>query len=175
LGAWQGHRTYIDPKIFEKTDADSYFDADFASPDKEPVSLYIAHYESQSKPGGLGHNPGVCMTGAGWQTISSGTSEIGTGLPVNYLVLKRGAGSVPILVYYWNIQQGMWKALESARFYKLVTIYNGLRLHRTDWALIRLVTPINHDLDAAKKRLTSFAHLVAPVLPQFISTEPGSK
>ncbi len=175
LGPWQGHRTYIDPMIFEKTDADSYLDAEFSAPEKEPVSLYIAHYESQSKPGGLGHNPGVCMTGAGWQTIASGTSEVGPGLPVNYLVLKRGAGSIPILVYYWNIQQGRWKALESARFYKLVTIYHGVRLHRTDWALIRLVTPINHDLDAAQKRLTSFAQMVAPLLPQFIKTEPGNK
>lgn len=170
LGPWQGRRTYIDPKIFEKTDADSYFDAEFSGPEQEPVTLYIAHYESQSKPGGLGHNPGVCMTGVGWQTIASGTSEIGTGLPVNYLVLKRRGWSAPILVYYWNIHQGKWQALGSARFYKLVTIYHGLRLHRTDWALVRLITPVGHDLAAARERLVSFGRLLLPVLPQFISS-----
>jgi exosortase D (VPLPA-CTERM-specific) len=166
LGPWQGRRTYIDSQIFQKTEADSYLDVDYSSPGQEPVSLYIAYYEKQGGAGGLGHNPGVCMTGAGWKTVGAGITEIAPDLPVNYLVLKRQG--TRLLVYYWNIHQGQWLALSNARMYKLHTAYNALWRHRTDWALVRLITPVNKDLDAARKCLTAFAHLVVPVLPHFI-------
>lgn len=169
LGSWQGRRTYIDPKIFEKTDADSYLDAEFTVPGTLPVSLYIAHYEIQASAGGLGHNPGVCMTGSGWETLGTGTTEVAPGLPVNYLLLQREG--VRLLVYWWNIHQGQWLALDSARIYKVHTILTALRTDRTDWALIRLVTPLNYNLNAAQDRLAAFARLVAPVLPQFIQAQ----
>jgi exosortase D (VPLPA-CTERM-specific) len=169
LGSWQGRRTYIDPEIFQKTEADSYVDADFSSPGQEPVSLYLAHYEIQGGAGGLGHNPGACMTGTGWTTLDSGSTEIAPGYPVNYLLLERS--NQRLLVYYWNIHQGQWLALSSDRRYKLYSLYNALRNHRTDWALVRLITPVNQDLAAARERLTAFAQLVTPVLPQFIKAE----
>ncbi len=166
IGSWQGHRNYIDPQIFEKTDADSYFDADFSGPGTAPVSLYIAHYESQVSVGGLGHNPGNCMTGTGWNTLESGTTQIGPNLPVNYLLLEREG--LRLLVYYWNIQQGQWEALSSARIYKLYTILNAIQRHRSDWALVRLITPVNNDTKTARERLTTFAQQLLPLLPHFI-------
>lgn len=166
LGSWQGRRTYIDPEIFQKTEADSYLDADFSSPGQGPVSLYIAHYEKQGEAGGLGHNPGACMTGSGWKTLESGVTEIAPGLPVNYLVLERS--SQRLLVYWWNIHQGQWLTLGSGRYYKLYTVYNALRNHRTDWALIRLITPLGEDLQDAQSRLNAFTQLLIPVFPQFI-------
>ena len=43
LGSWQGRRTYIDPEIFQKTEADSYVDVDFSSPGQEAgFLLYCA-------------------------------------------------------------------------------------------------------------------------------------
>ena len=167
LGSWKGSRTYMDPKIFQRTDADSYIDIDFSSPGQQPVSFYIAYYESQSTPGGLAHNPAICMTGAGWITLKSGTAYIAPNLPVNYLLLEKQG--VRLLTYYWNINQGQWLALKSARLYKLHIIYNALRHHRTDWALIRLVTPVDKDMESASARLQAFCHLLIPQLPQFIS------
>jgi len=165
LGTWQGRRTFMDPKIFEKTDADTYIDTEFSSPGQEPVSFYLAYYEEASG-GGLGHNPSSCMTGSGWKTLESGSTQIGPDLPVNYLLLERQG--VSLLVYWWNIHQGQWLALKDVRFYKLHTIYNALQRHRTDWALVRLVTPVAGDVALARERLSAFAHLVVPVLPQFI-------
>ena len=156
----------MDPKIFEKTDADSYFDADYSCPGEPPVSLYIAHYESQSSPGGLGHNPVVCMTGSGWKMMESGSLAIAPGHAVNYLILARAGTS--LIVYYWNIQMGDWMALENARMYKLYTIFNSLKRQRTDWALVRLITPIDQHIAKSHERLTDFAKLLIPVLPQFI-------
>ncbi|MHB9073709.1 MAG: exosortase C-terminal domain/associated protein EpsI [Desulfobaccales bacterium] len=166
IGPWQGRRTYMDPQIFEKTDADSYFDADFSNSGKEPVSLYLAHYESQVSAGGLGHNPANCMTGSGWKTLESGTTRIAPNMPVSYLLLERQG--VRLLVYYWTIQQGQWQALRSARLSKLHTIFNAVRLQRSDWALVRLITPVDQNVELAQERLIDFAHLLAPVLPKFI-------
>jgi exosortase D (VPLPA-CTERM-specific) len=168
LGAWQGNRTYIPSKIFEATDADSYFDAEYTSTANQPVSLYIAHYEKQATAGGLGHNPAACMTGSGWHPVKSGIKEIAPGLSVNYLLLTKQGSTTPILVYYWNIHQGRWVALSSARIYKLFTIYNYLRIPRTDWALVRLITPVDSNIDRANGRLVSFARLLIPVIPHFI-------
>jgi exosortase D (VPLPA-CTERM-specific) len=166
IGPWQGHRTYLDHQIFEKTDADSYFDADFSNSGKEPVSLYIAHYESQVSASALSHNPRNCMTGTGWKTLESGLTQIAPNLPVNYLLLERQG--TRLLVYFWNIQQGQWLALRSERLYKLQTVFNAIRLQRTDWALVRLITPIDQNMKLAQERLNAFAHLLVPVLPKFI-------
>jgi exosortase D (VPLPA-CTERM-specific) len=173
LGPWKGQRDFLDPKIFEKTESDAYLDAKFDAPNQPPVSLYIAYYESQNSPGSLDHNPGFCMTGAGWKTIESGTQEVSPGLPVNFLLLRRS--DVTLLVYYWNIHQGQWMALKSARLYKLHTLYNALKLRRTDWALVRLITTVDTNKKSAEKRLADFAHQIVPVLPQFIRENPAAK
>jgi len=176
LGPWQGHRTYMDQEIFAKTDADSYFEADYSSAGQETVSLYISHYETQSSAGGLGHNPANCMTGSGWETLESGNAEITPGYPVNYLLLKRKGMGTPLLVYYWNIQQGRWLAESgNARLYKLISIYQGIRLHRADWVLVRIITPIEMNVATANTTLRSFGRLLIPVLPEFIKSNQNHK
>ena len=63
----------------------------------------------------------------------------------------------------------------NARFYKLISFINGLRLHRSDWALVRLITPLNNDKQSAETRLSSFAQQLIPNLPKFIRGEPDTK
>ena len=96
LNGWQGKRTFISSEIFEKTEADSYFDAEYTSSGKQAVSFYIAYYEKQTTAGGLGHNPAACMTGSGWRPVASGIKEIAPGLSVNYLLLTRQDAGIPI-------------------------------------------------------------------------------
>ena len=71
-----------------------------------------------------------------------------------------------MMVYYWYVQRGRWLASEYAR--KFFMGYDGLMSRRNDCALVRLITPVGHDPAAAQERLTSFARLLVPVLPQFI-------
>jgi exosortase D (VPLPA-CTERM-specific) len=176
IGPWRGERTFMDSEIFQKTEADDYLDATYTSPNSANVNLYIAHYAKQVTPGGLAHNPSVCMRGAGWKTLSMGTLKIAPGREVNYLVVQRDL-SPPLLVYWWNLYQGHWVALKgdtiwASRLTKLYTIYSVLLgQHRTDWALIRLITPVDKDLASANERLTAFVQLISHTLPQFISTD----
>lgn len=168
LGSWQGKRTYMDPEIFAQTAANAYFDAEYSQPDHAPVSLYIAYFEKQSKPGALGHNPNTCMTGTGWNTIQAGILKLPDGLSVNFLITEREG--VRLLVYYWNLQQGKWFVAANlwGMTNKLHIIYHWVTSRRTDWALVRLITPVGNDVEAAKKRLSSFIKPLVPVLPQFM-------
>ena len=175
IGTWKGKRNFMDSEIFQKTEADDYFDATYTNAAGETINLYIAHYAKQTTPGGLAHNPGACMRGTGWKTLALGTRKIGPEEEVNYLVVQR-AFSPPLLVYWWNLHQGRWVALRGdsiwyQRFNKLYTIYHALGRHRTDWALIRLITSANNnnnDLAAANERLSTFIKSLVPIFPKFI-------
>ena len=91
-------------------------------------------------------------------------SDLTPGLPIRYMVLEQGG--VKYLLYYWYLQRGRW--LTSEYLNQFFLSYDGLFSRRADGALIRLVTPIDSDLNSAQERLTSFAKLLVPVLPQFM-------
>jgi exosortase D (VPLPA-CTERM-specific) len=164
LGSWQGQSSPIDPEIFKATGADAYFAGEYVNHSREAVSLWIAYYGQHTHGMDLAHNPKICMVGGGWQIIDSGVKDIGPGMPVNYLVMQRGSSRT--LVYYWHLQQGHWVA--NINTYKLYMGVSGLFRRRTDWALVRLITPIGKDLAVSQERLLAFAHLLIPVLPNFM-------
>ena len=86
------------------------------------------------------------------------------GLQVRYIVMEQGV--VKYLVYYWYLQRGRW--LTSECLNKFYLSYDDLLSRRAAGALVWLITPAGADLKSARKRLTSFAKLIVPVLPQFI-------
>lgn len=164
LGNWQGKRSFLEKDIFKKTEADAYFDAEYTNPHLGTASVYVAYYDRQASYNALVHNPNVCMTGAGWETLKSGVINIAPAKPVNYLILERGG--VHILVYYWHLQQGQWVAQNNLQ--KFYMVFNGLWHRRTDWALVRLISPINNNLQSANQRLIELSRLVNSELSHFI-------
>jgi exosortase D (VPLPA-CTERM-specific) len=163
LGPWQGRSIYIDPAMLKATAASAYVNMDFVSPGSGPVSLWIAYYENQ-KAGGSVHSPFSCLTGSGWAVVESGLQDLAPGRPVRYLVMDQGGARY--VVYYWYLQRGRW--MTSEYLTKIYLSYDGLVSRRADGALIRLITPAAPDVPAARERLTAFARLLVPVLPQFI-------
>ena len=164
LGPWQGKRTYIDPAMFEATSANAYLEATFSNVAHESVSLWIAYYENQKGRGSV-HSPFTCLTGGGWTLIESQVTDLAPGLPVRCMVMEQGG--TRHLICYWYLQRGRWLANEYLN--KLYLSYDGLMSRRADGALIRLITPAGPDVKSAQERLTSFARLLVPVLPQFIA------
>lgn len=164
LGPWQGRHTYIDPEMVAQTRSHAHLSADFSNPDHGGVSIWIAYYETQKKAGGFVHSPKGCLTASGWRTKEEKTIDIAPGLSVNYMLVDQMGTN--LVVYYWFLQRGRW--LTSEYLNKFYMGYDGLVRRRTDGALIRLITPAGKDVKAAQERLTAFARLLAPVLPQFI-------
>jgi EpsI family protein len=96
--------------------------------------------------------------------LKSSTVEVAPGRPVKYLLMEQTGHR--LVVYYWYLQRGRW--LTSEYLNKFFIGYDRLANHRTDGALVRLITPAPPDIQMARPRLDAFAGLLAPVLPQFI-------
>jgi EpsI family protein len=151
--------------MIKQVGADNYLEVAYTNPQGAMVSLWVAFYQSQTKEiAATIHSPAVCLTGAGWKTLESKVVEVAPGLHVKYLLMEQGGNRQ--LVYYWYLQRGRWLTNEFDS--KLYMVFDGLVRRRSDGTLIRLITPAGPDLAQARERLTAFANLLVPLLPQFI-------
>jgi EpsI family protein len=89
------------------------------------------------------------LPGAGWvvteQQVTALKHPDGSSFPVNRYVIEQGGERQ--LVLYWFQAQGREVANEYRLKYYLVA--NSIRLHRSDGALIRLMTPMYNGESAA--------------------------
>jgi EpsI family protein len=138
-----------------------------------PISLFIGYFPTQ-RSGQSIHSPQHCLPGAGWVFEYSGTTNLtdstGKTITVGDYVISDGTSKSEVL--YWYRSHGRNIANDyTAKFY---TLWDSMRLNRTDAALIRIVVPIapTHNgedgAEAAHKRAVWFAEQITPLLPPFI-------
>lgn len=164
IGPWSGKRGYIDPATVKVLGTKDYLDATFVGPGNKTVSLWIAYYGNLRTQNALNHTPFYCMTGSGWAVKEERQIEMLPGMPVNYLLVQQGDDRQ--VVYYWFMQGGRWlPGMYTNQIY--LGIDNLLR-GRANGALIRLMTPVDPDVQSAKARLDDYARLVVPLLAKFI-------
>ena len=171
LGDWRGAEQVLEPDVLAGLQLSDYFLADYTKNDA-PVNFYMAYYDTQ-RVGSATHSPANCIPGGGWQITAHGIGTIalpdGTPLRVSRLIIAKA--DVKQLVYYWFDERG--RDLTETTSAKWYTMIDQLRLHRSDGALIRLVTPIDPgapDGDA-DLRLSEFAGLAYPEIDRFV---PGA-
>lgn len=72
------------------------------------------------------------------------------------------------LSYYWFPQRG--RILTNVYQLKIFAFWDALTKHRTDGALVRLITPVYEfeEVDDADTRLQGFMREVVPILAQFL-------
>ena len=72
------------------------------------------------------------------------------------------------LAYFWFPMRG--RILTNAYEMKLFNFWDALTRHRTDGALVRLITPVYDDEKTtdAEKRLQSFTKSITPILAEFL-------
>jgi EpsI family protein len=171
LGGWRGHRDSLDGIYLAQLKLDDYLLADFTDSSGRAASLYMAYYDSQRK-GEAVHSPRSCLPGGGWQMREFGTRTLpgvslnGRPLEVNRAVVEMG--NARELVYYWFQQRGRSQTSEFAVKWDLFV--DALTRHRTDGALVRLITalPPGVSEEAGDERLTALAAGVAPGLTRFV-------
>jgi exosortase D (VPLPA-CTERM-specific) len=165
IDSFQGQRQYLDPDMAKVVGADDYFDAVYTSNPQQPVSLWIAYFENQNKKeSGRIHSPLICLPGGGWQILESKIMDVSPGHPVRSLLIEqRGVKQV---VFYWYFQRGRWLASEYPA--KIYMGWDGLWRHRNDGAIVRLITPVEADVEAARNRLISLTKHLVSLLPRFI-------
>ena len=168
LGPWiQSGEISIEPEVQAQLRADRILDRLYFSASPRVGSqaeFLVAWFNSQTKGDRQPHSPKVCLPGSGWLPEASGTLHIATEAgpleATQYVVSKSGFRSA-VLYWYQTPRRaiaGEWEA-------KSWILFDALRDHRTDVALVRIVVPSGGGDDAAATNAASqFARLVYPVL-----------
>ena len=172
VNAWQGHKDHIEQKYLDVLKLTDYIVVNYQVPGSpDTVNFYSAYYESQRK-GASVHSPRSCIPGDGWQITSFGQRDFpelqiqGIPLQVNRAVIEKG--EYKQLVYYWFQQRG--RSITNEYLVKWYLFYDAIDMHRTDGALVRLVTSLDkgQDIEVADQRLQSFMRDLVKVLPDYL-------
>ncbi|MGA9526796.1 MAG: VPLPA-CTERM-specific exosortase XrtD [Terriglobales bacterium] len=170
-GNWVGTDDPLDAQTLEVLGPGEFLMRDYEDANqREPwVNLFVAYFPSQ-KMGDTIHSPSHCLPGAGWvpteREVITLNTPMGASFPVNrYVVSKAGERE---LVLYWFQAHGREVASEYTAKYYL--IQDSIRLHRSDGALIRLMTPMfDHESpDAAQARMMQLGNQFFPFLDRSI-------
>ncbi|MFY9288213.1 MAG: VPLPA-CTERM-specific exosortase XrtD [Alphaproteobacteria bacterium] len=170
LGEWQGRQDNITSEVLQVLKLSDYWIANYQkAEDSNPVNLYIAYYASQ-RVGVTTHSPSNCIPGGGWEIEKSRVEAVplanGKNLKLTRLIVRRGNEGQ--LVYYWFDERG--RELTETYSAKWYLLWDSMIMHRTDGALIRLVTPISRGEDeaTAERRMHDFIAVAYPEIKAFI-------
>jgi exosortase D (VPLPA-CTERM-specific) len=171
LGRWRGSRQSLEAIFTDQLQMDDYVLADYVNDEGGAANFYVSWYNSQRK-GEAVHSPRACLPGGGWQIEDfaqrtlRGVAIDGQPLRINRAVVQ--LGNQRELVYYWFQQRG--RIIDSEFAVKLYLFWDAVTRHRTDGAMVRLITalPPGGSETEADRRLTDFASRVAPDLPRYI-------
>jgi exosortase D (VPLPA-CTERM-specific) len=171
LGRWTGHRDSLDGVYLDALKLDDYLMADYADGRGPGVNLYMAYYDSQRK-GEAVHSPRACLPGGGWQ-LSDFDQRTIADIKINARPLRVNRTLITLgdkreLVYYWFEQRG--RVLTNEFVVKWYLFWDALTRHRTDGALVRLITdvPASGSVADGDRRLVDVAARIAPSLNRYI-------
>ena len=169
LNSWQTYReSPIEPEIRDLLKADDTLNRTYMAPDGVYANLFIAFFRSQ-RAGAAPHSPKVCLPGSGWVPTGSTTLDIpvagrSAAIHVNRYVVARGEDRS--LIIYWY--QTPYRVIAGELTAKLYTMVDGLRYHRSDTALVRVIVPIVLDEDKAEKQAVRFIQGVFNPVREFL-------
>ena len=108
------------------------------------------------------------LPAAGWQLLSVAQASVeagpGQSIVVNRDTIQKGLDTR--LVLYWYQSHG--RAIASEYWTKIYLVLDGLRLHRTDGAIVRVITPIRESEASAERNAVAFVRTLVPVLDRHL-------
>ena len=167
LDSWRGTDQPVEEQIVQAVGVNEYVNRVYIRPQVGLLQLYIGYYSSQ-RTGDTIHSPKNCLPGSGWDPLQSDYTKVsvsdGRQIIVNAYVIQRGLDKQ--MVFYWYQSRGRVIASEySGKFWMVA---DAISRHRTDGALVRLVTPMSDGEVPARERLVSFTQLLFPHLENII-------
>jgi EpsI family protein len=169
IGAWQktGNDQILDAETMKVLKASDYLLRDFRKPDGRVANFYVGYYESQ-RSGATYHSPLNCLPGSGWILSEPGKATIslpdGSSFVANKYVIQNG--DYKSLMVYWY--EGRGRSVASEYWGKVYTVFDSVRLRRSNGALVRVTVPIGESEAEAEKSAIEFASATATVLPEFV-------
>jgi len=168
VGAWQktGNDQILDDETLKVLRASDYLLRDFRKSD-QTANLYVGYYATQ-RSGATYHSPLNCLPGSGWTLSEPGKAKIalpdGSSFVANKYVIQNG--EYKSLMVYWY--QGRGRNVASEYWGKVYTVFDSVRLRRSDGAMVRVTVPIRDSEAAAEQTAIEFASTASNVLPDFV-------
>jgi EpsI family protein len=164
LGEWTAARQQdFDPATVAVLRVDDYVSRNYSRRSSDTADVYVGYYETQ-RQGDTIHSPMNCLPAAGWQLLSVARAPVdavsGQTIVVNRNTIQKGLDKR--LVLYWYQSHG--RAVASEYWSKAYLVLDSLRLHRTDGALVRVITPIRDSDTRAERSAVDFIRALYPVL-----------
>jgi len=170
VGEW--HQSGPDQRFDAETEAvlraDDYVSREYVRPDGGAASFYVGYYLTQ-RTGATYHSPLNCLPGSGWELTEPSVVEIkpangAAAFTANRYLMKHG--NERLLMIYWY--QGRGRAVASEYWDKLYTVFDSMRLRRSDGAMVRVLVPLHGSEDEALAAATGFASQAAPDLAPYV-------
>jgi EpsI family protein len=167
IDAWSADEQPLAEEIVQAIGVSDYTNRFYSGEGQTPIQLYVGYYGTQ-KTGDTMHSPKNCIPGAGWDPIRSGLTTIalagGRKIVVNDYIIQRDQDKQ--LVFYWY--QGRGRVIASEYAGKFWMVADAISRHRTDGALVRLITPLSDGELSARARLVGFTQHLFPDLDKII-------
>ena len=170
VGGWRqvGPDARFDPETEAILRADDYVSRDYAGAGGRAASLYVGYYVTQ-RVGATYHSPLNCLPGSGWTMSSPATVEVRPGggrapFEANSYVVEHGGDRM--LMLYWY--QGRGRAVANEYWDKAYTVFDSIRLRRSDGAMVRVLVPFSGSEREAAETAAQFAAQIAPKLPAYV-------
>jgi EpsI family protein len=127
----------------------------------------VGYYATQ-RTGATYHSPLNCLPGSGWTLSEPGKATIplpdGSSVVANKYVIQNG--DYRSFMIYWY--QGRGRNVASEYWGKIYTVFDSVRLRRSDGAMVRVTVPISGSEATAEQTAIEFASAASTVLPQFV-------
>lgn len=167
MGEWSAvSQQDFDPATVAVLRADDYVSRNYVRQRRDEADLYVGYYETQ-RQGDTVHSPMNCLPAAGWQLLTMNRASIdaeGRSVVVNRDTIQKGLDKR--LVLYWYQSHG--RVVASEYWSKAYLVLDGLRLHRTDGALVRVIAPIRESETVAERSAVDFVRALFPVLDRHL-------
>jgi len=169
IGAWHktGNDQILDDETLKVLRASDYLSREFRTSDGQVANLYVGYYASQ-RTGATYHSPLNCLPGSGWTLSEPGKATIalpdGSSFVANKYVIQNG--DFKSMMIYWY--QGRGRNVASEYWGKVYTVFDSVRLRRSDGAMVRVTVPIGNSEAAAEQTAVAFASTASSVLPEFV-------
>jgi EpsI family protein len=170
IAGWTGRDLPIDRETLDVLGAGDFLSRVYTgNGGAQPIGLFIGYFPSQ-RTGASIHSPKNCLPGAGWAFESSRYVDLndasGKAHRVGEYIIANGEDRQ--FVIYWYQAHG--RSVANEYMAKVYLVTDAIRLHRTDGALVRVISPIGsgEGTSAARARTEGFTAQLLPMLSRFI-------
>lgn len=173
VASWEqiGTDEQFDSETLAVLRASDYLLRNYKSEDGRITNFYVGYYASQ-RDGATYHSPLNCLPGSGWVMSEPGSVTITPNgrapFVANKYVIQNGDHK-ELLVYWY---QGRGRSVASEYWGKVYTVFDSVRLRRSDGAMVRITTTINDSkpgaVQSALVLATDLAAKSSAILPEFI-------